>query len=123
MACDSDFQFSTAWSPSHIINKLLHGSFASSRIIVSLPVRGLRRQTCWNRSRNPDEVQPSRQSRVHRYQQVLPSGPGPVDTEFRLDLVPVPPQPRVCSRLAMTNPVNLNRKYNKDKRVFRILNS
>lgn len=103
----ASFLGSTACCLLHIISKLLHRSFPSGSVIVSLPVLSLRRKIRRNRSRNSGNEQPSSQSRVERFLQILPFCLGPVDAEFSFNLVPVLLQTLLNNRLAITNFVDL----------------
>ena len=107
LSVTSSFLGSTACCLLHIINKLLHSSFPSCSVIVSLPVLSLIRKVGWNRSRNSGHEQPSSQSRVQRFLQIFPFGLRPVDVEFRFNLIPVFFQTLLNNSLAITNFVNL----------------
>ena len=91
----------------HIINKLLHSSFPSGSVIVSLPVLSLTRKISWNRSRNSGQEQSRSQSRVQRFLQIFPFGGGPVDAKFSFNFVPVLLQTLLNNSLTITNFVNL----------------
>ena len=107
LSVTSSFLGSTACCLLHIINKLLHSSFPSCSVIVSLPVLSLIRKVGWNRSRNSGQEQPSSQSRVQRFLQIFPFGLRPVDVEFRFNLIPVFLQTLLNNSLTITNFVNL----------------
>ena len=101
------FLGSTACCVLYIINKLLHSSFPSRSVVVSLPVFSLRRKIRRNRSRNSGQEQSSSQSRVQRFLQIFPCRLGPVDAEFSFNLVPVLLQTWLNNSLAITDFVNL----------------